>query len=496
MANASALDRVTASMTSTLDLATVLGEVTRGLVTELGAALARIWLLRDESTLRLAASAGLSERLDGSYAEVAVGALKIGGIAATRAPVCTNDLARDARIADPAWAAKNGLASFGGYPLVFRGELLGVLAVFAPRALGDDDFERLGAFAAHAAVAIKNAQLFDEVSKLSSRLQAENAYLEDKLRVVDPAVGIVGESAPLRAALGEIARVAKTDATVLLTGETGTGKELFARAVHEQSARRARPLVKVNCAALSPSLVESELFGHERGAFTGATQRRAGRFELADGGTLFLDEIGELGLDAQAKLLRVVQERELERVGGERPVRVDVRIVAATNRDLARDVKDGRFRADLFYRLNVFPVQVPPLRARKDDIPRLAAAFLAAIAASLGRARLAIDDDALEVLAAYDWPGNVRELRNVLERAAIVARGESIAVSDLPELAAAMVEAPAGEGASLKERVDALERQLIEEALRASNGNQSEAARRLRIHRASLVYKIKIHGLA
>jgi len=237
---------------------------------------------------------------------------------------------------------------------------------------------------------------------------------------------MAGESPALARVRERIAQVAPTDSTVLIQGETGTGKELVARAIHEQSARRERPLVKVNCAALPRELVESELFGHEKGAFTGALQQRRGRFELADGGTLFLDEVGELPLEAQAKLLRVLQEREFERVGGTRSLRTDVRVIAATNRDLQSRVADGAFRSDLYYRLNVFPIAVPALRERREDIPPLLRHFAAKAARRLGRALDGIAPGFIERASAYDWPGNIRELENMVERAAIVSRGGAL----------------------------------------------------------------------
>ncbi len=510
-----ALGRISLQLASSLDLDEVLGEITRALIEDLDAALARIWLLRPGDScatcaqakacathvpcLHLVASAGVSERTDGAYRRVPVGALKIGVIASTREPICTTDLAGDARIADKAWVREHGLGAFAGYPLVFRGEVLGVLAIFAREKLSAEKFDRLAIFAAHSAVAIKNARLFDDVQRLSRRLEAENAYLKEELRGAVPA-GIVGDSPALRRVLAELDRVAPTSSTVLLSGETGTGKELFARAVHERSPRRDRALVKVNCAAISPSLVESELFGHERGAFTGALQRRIGRFELADGGTLFLDEIGELSLEAQAKLLRVLQEHEVERLGGTLPIRVDVRIVCATNRDLSADVRALRFRADLFYRINVFPIEIPPLRQRREDIPLLVEAFAKSSAQKIGRAIRGVDDEAMAMLALYDWPGNVRELYNVLERAAILAEGPLIGVHDLPELRGGVEPPPEGspppaDVASLREHVEAYERTLIADALKQAGQNQSEAARLLRTSRATLLYKIKAYGL-
>jgi DNA-binding NtrC family response regulator len=237
---------------------------------------------------------------------------------------------------------------------------------------------------------------------------------------------IVGDSPALHRVLEQISQVAPTDSTVLIQGETGTGKELVARAIHDAGARRERPLVKLNCAALPRELVESELFGHEKGAFTGAMQQRRGRFELADGGTLFLDEVGELPLEAQAKLLRVLQEREFERVGGTRSLQVDVRVIAATNRDLQSQVAAGRFRPDLFYRLNVFPITVPPLRERRNDIARLVPHFAAKTARKLGRTLDGIAPGFIERASAYDWPGNIRELENVVERAMIMSRGSML----------------------------------------------------------------------
>jgi PAS domain S-box-containing protein len=261
-----------------------------------------------------------------------------------------------------------------------------------------------------------------------ARLAAQNVYLQEELKAAHNFDEIVGQSPALVAVLQRVSKVAATDSTVLITGETGTGKELIARAVHSAGPRKGRPLIKLNCAALPTGLIESELFGHEKGAFTGATARKPGRFELADGGTLFLDEVGELPPDAQAKLLRVLQEREFERVGGTAPVKVDVRVIAATNRDLARMTKDGKFREDLFYRLNVFPVRLPPLRERRDDIPLLVRFFVNRFAARMGKAIEAVGKDTLDLLVAYPWPGNIRELENVLERAVILADGPELEI--------------------------------------------------------------------
>jgi DNA-binding NtrC family response regulator len=268
----------------------------------------------------------------------------------------------------------------------------------------------------------QNARLREEI-EAHQRSRAVIGALEDEIRTGHDFREIVGRSSALRRMLDQLALVAATDSTVLVLGETGTGKELIARAIHDRSARRERPLVRLNCAALPRELVESELFGHEKGAFTGATQQRQGRFELADGGTLFLDEVGELPLDAQAKLLRVLQEQEFERVGGTRTLRTDVRLIAATNRDLGARAAAGEFRPDLYYRLNVFPVTVPPLRDRREDVPLLVAHFLAKAARKLGRSFDGVAPAFVERATAYDWPGNVRELENLVERAAILSRG-------------------------------------------------------------------------
>ncbi len=346
-------------------------------------------------------------------------------------------------------------------------------------------------------------------------VRRQNQYLREELQAVHNFEEIVGRSPALQASFDEVSLVAQTDTTVLLLGETGTGKELFARAIHAGSRRRDQPLVKVNCAALAPGLVESELFGHEKGAFTGATERRIGRFELADRGTLFLDEMGDIPLDTQVKLLRVLQEREFERAGGTRTLAVDVRVIAATNRDLERAVAEGRFREDLFYRLTVFPLRLPPLRERPEDIPLLAGFFLTRHATRLGRAIDRISDETLARLVAYRWPGNVRELENVIERAVIVSRGtvlevspglllepplarpaSSIRVPDAPHAASNVPDAPADCGAA---RLDAVERGHILATLRATAWRiegPSGAADRLGLNPSTLRSRIKKLGIS
>jgi len=319
---------------------------------------------------------------------------------------------------------------------------------------------------------------------------------------------IVGESPALREVLARVEQVAQTSSTVLLRGETGTGKEMVARAIHINSARESRPFVRVNCAALAPGVLESELFGHEKGSFTGAMARRLGRFEMADGGTLFLDEVGDLPADVQVKLLRVLQEREFERVGGSETIKVDVRVVSATHRDLEKQIADGTFREDLYYRLNVFPIVLPPLRERTSDIAVLAEHFVQKYAPGAGKPVRGLDAGAVAALAGYGWPGNVRELENVIERALILARGTELTAADLeftrrpnaptpaaPAAAPAPAARPADGGRPLAERLHEQERTAIVAAIDAAQGNIAHAARALGINRSTLYYRLRKHGL-
>jgi transcriptional regulator with GAF, ATPase, and Fis domain len=319
--------------------------------------------------------------------------------------------------------ARETIRSFAGHPLVFRGELLGVLGVFSRATLDDEAFEWSRMFASHAAVSIANARAFAELDRLRSQLETENAYLREEIDGVRAPGDIIGNSLAIQRVLQQIEVVAPTDAHVLILGESGTGKELIARRIHERSRRRGRALITVNCASIPRELFESEFFGHAKGAFTGALRDRAGRFQAADGGTLFLDEIGEIPFELQSKLLRAVQEGQFERVGEERTRRVNVRIVAATNRNLTHEIVQGRFRQDLYYRLSVFPIDVPPLRERFEDIPELTAYFVGRSAERVRVRPPNIGRHQLEALRRYSWPGNIRELQNVVERAVILSRG-------------------------------------------------------------------------
>jgi PAS domain S-box-containing protein len=334
-----------------------------------------------------------------------------------------------------------------------------------------------------------------------NRLRQQNEYLREEIKSEYNFDEIVGQARSLRAALERVRQVAPLDATALILGETGTGKELIARAIHNASPRRERPLIKVNCAALPTGLVESELFGHEKGAFTGAVERRVGRFALADGGTIFLDEIGEISQETQLRLLRVLQELEFEPVGSSRTVKVDVRVIAATNRDLAQAVADGSFRADLFYRLNVFPIHVPPLRDRREDVPTLARYFAEKYAAKIGKRLARVSRETLERLGAYPWPGNVRELENVIERAVILSPGPELEVEPHLLRAPALPPSPRaepGDSASDSASLEALQRRHIAKALEQTRGvieGPNGAARVLGLNPNTLRSRMKKLGI-
>jgi PAS domain S-box-containing protein len=598
----------------------VLDAIVRGLAGQPGVALARIWLLapgdlcdvcfmRTEcpdrtQCLHLVASAGVSVEakedwsfLQGYFRRIPLSKRKVGIIAATGQSVLICDSApQNDWIARPDWAKREGIRGFVGHPLVFRGNTLGVLAIFSREALAEQDSAWLRMFADQAAAGIANAQLFEDVERAgdelrkseaqlkqvldvapvhmfmweadasasygnrasqeyfgaippkppmifldmithpedvgslkdgireaisrgepfemearlrrhdgqyrwflyqlnplrdeeqriirwcgtridiqerkqsADRAQRENLALREEIDKVSMFEEIVGTSPALQAVLARVARVAPTDSTVLVTGETGTGKELIARAIHKRSQRATRAFVSVNCAAIPRDLVASELFGHEKGAFTGALQRRLGRFELAEGGTIFLDEIGELPAETQVALLRVLQEREFERVGGGRPIRADVRVIAATHRDLPALIRDGSFRSDLFYRINVFPIEMPPLRGRKEDIRLLVEYFIDRYSTKSGKKIRRIDRKSLDSLLSYPWPGNIRELQNVIERSVIVCDSEDFSVDESWLSHAGFASPP------LADELATQEKDLIESALARTKGRVSGPA--------------------
>jgi len=508
------LQRVTEQMTVHHTLEDVLGAITRGLVRHADAALARIWLFTtrdacatcrrqpcdegvppDVPSLHLCASAGLFDDQAGPHHCLPLGMLLGGHVAETRRPCLINDLPGEPRVRTVGWIAEQRLQGYAGYPLLFHGELEGVLGIFRRRPWERDEFRVLGIFASQAAIAIRNAAFIEQSERRSARLSVENELLHREIAQEHGGDQLVGTSPALRLALQTLEKVAPAQTTVLLLGETGTGKELLARAVHAGSPRRHRPFIRVDCGAIAPGLVESELFGHERGSFTGALQQRLGRFELAHGGSLFLDEVGEIPLDVQVKLLRVLQEGELERVGGGTPIRTDVRVIAATNRDLQADVAAGRFRADLYYRLSAFPVRVPPLRERLEDLPQLVDHLLAKLQRKLGRRLRGLTPGSLERLRAHAWPGNVRELQNVIERACILAQGELVEIGDAPLGLAGDGAAP---GAALRP-LQEVEREHVVRVLAATHGviqGPHGAARLLGLHPNTLRSRMERLGVS
>jgi len=457
--------------------------------------------LYDEATGKLRVQFLTSGDDDANQGEVLLNpdASPAGQAFRTRRPVILNQIERWP-FAPESTQHLTGIGMQSGIwvPLVHRERTLGTLMVASriENAFSQHDAEMLGQVAGQVAMAVNNALAFKQIAELRDRLTQEKKYLEDEINLEHRFEDIVGESTGLRNVLREIATVAPTDATVLIQGETGTGKELLARAIHRLSPRSERTFIKLNCAAIPAGLLESELFGHEKGAFTGAIARKIGRLELAHEGTLFLDEVGELPLDLQPKLLRALQEREVERLGGTRPIPVNVRLIAATNRDLARMVAEKEFRSDLFYRLKVFPVFAPPLRDRVADIPILVRHFVSRHSRRMGKTIETIPPQAMDALVAWKWPGNIRELENFLERAVILSRGPVLYVP-LAEIEA-MQEEDEDEAASTNPTLQAAERETILRALREAKGvigGPGGAAERLGLKRTTLNSKIKKLGI-
>ena len=406
---------------------------------------------------------------------------------------------------ESAYIRERGIRSACSVPLTTGQGILGTLdlGAFAPHVFTPEQFPLLTRVAGQIAIAVRNAFSYERIEQLNAQLAQEKLYLQDEIRTDHLLGEIVGRSAALRRVLREVETVAPTDSTVLISGETGSGKELVARAIHQLNARRDNAFVKLNCAAIPAGLLESELFGHERGAFTGAINQRIGRFELANRGTVFLDEVGEIPLELQPKLLRTLQEREFERLGSTRTLRTDARLIAATNRDLSGLVEEQKFREDLFYRLNVFPIHVPPLRERREDVPMLVRHFAQQFARRMKKTIETIPSEAMNALTQYDWPGNIRELQNLIERAVILSTGSTL---DVPvaalngrRSAAVSVSIPNvtyrnGDAETLAES----DRRHIIAALEGSRwviGGPNGAATRLGLKRSTLQFRMRKLGI-
>jgi Nif-specific regulatory protein len=478
-----ALLEATAAINSTLELDSVLQAIAESAADVLDAQASSVMLLdRVRNKLIFKATVGASaDRLLGQEFDAKL------GIAGRVVSTGQTELAPDAHQHPNFYPGFDRECSFNtrslvAAPLRHRDQVIGVVEVLNKRGDGrftEGDVAILGVFANLAAISASNAQMHENLKK-------ENLGLREIAQHEDP---IIGSSAALREVLQLCDRVAGTNATVLLLGETGTGKELSARRIHANSPRRDKPFIAINCAALPETLLESELFGHEAGAFTGATSTKLGRFELANGGTLFLDEIGDLSPSTQIKLLRILQEREFVRVGGVKTISCDVRIIAATNRDLRQAMDAGQFREDLYYRLNIFPIDMPPLRDRREDTPLLVDYFVERTAKDLGWPQPKVVAEALELLCAYSWPGNIRELRNVIERAVLLCDTGRITPEILPREIAGQLKAPAEEprGSAL----EAYEKAMIVKVLDENDWNQTRAAQALGISRDNLRYRLR-----
>jgi Nif-specific regulatory protein len=451
---------------------------------------------RESQTIFIHQSFGLSEdqKARGIYAP---GEGITGQVVASGKTIIVPHLREDARFLDRTRAHADAAANtaFVCVPIVHAGTVLGTIGAersYRNRRLLKQDVEVLSTIASMIASAVE-LYLLENVDKV--RLENENSRLQSELKERFKPSNIIGSSKPMQAVYDLIQKVASTKTTVLILGESGVGKELAANAIHYNSASAAGPFIKFNCAALPENIVESELFGHEKGSFTGAVGMRKGRFELADGGTIFLDEVGELILPMQAKLLRVLQERTFERVGGNKPVKVDLRIIAATNRDLLDMVAKGTFREDLYYRLNVFPITMPPLRDRGSDVILLADHFVARSAVAAGKEVKRISTPALNMLMAYHWPGNVRELENVIERSVIMSDDGVIHGYNLPPSLQTSGESGTNFGCSLEAKVEAVEYEMIIEALKTHHGNTTEAAKELGLTRRVLGLRLDRYGI-
>lgn len=481
-----------------MDLRDVLGPVLKAMAEHMGMMRGTISLLNretEEITIEAAYGLSLSQQDRGKYK---LGEGVTGKVVQTGQPAAVPRISDEPLFLDKTGARK-GLPksniSFLCVPIKTGTETIGALSadrLFDENTSCREDVRLLSIIASMIAQAVR---LRRSAMEERQQLLAENVRLQEELQNRYRPANIIGSSKQMQAVYDLIAQVSRSDATVLIRGETGTGKELVAQAIHYNSHRASKPFVRVNCAALPETIVESELFGHERGAFTGAVARRKGRFEMADGGTIFLDEVGDLSAATQIRLLRVLQEREFERVGASDSIRVDVRVITATNRDLEQLVADGTFRQDLYYRLNVFPIHMPPLRERKTDILLLADYFVEKYSKASHKDVRRISTPAIDMMMAYHWPGNVRELENIVERAVLLSTDGVIHGHHLPptlQTAEASGTVPTG---NLQATLDAVEREMIIEALKTSRGNMAKAARALGITERLMGLRVSKHGI-
>ena len=483
------LKEISSWVSSVQDLDQLL-ELIIATATQMMKARASSLLLLDEKTKRLyfKVATGEKKREVKEY-EVKLGQGIAGRVAQEGTPLLIQDVRKDPRwysnISDSLGFETRSIACV---PMKVDGKIIGVVQIIDKAdggAIERRDMKTLEVFAELAALAIGNARKIQQVKQQNQHLKAE---LEDKYK-------IIGESPAIKTVVSDALKVANAKTTVLILGESGTGKELLARLIHRAGTRQDKPLIVLNCAAMPESLLEDELFGHEKGAFTGAANRKTGKFELADTGTIFLDEIGEMNTGMQAKLLRVLQEGVFYRVGGSTPISVDVRVISATNKKLAREVKEGRFREDLYYRLNVVQIQMPALRERIPDVPLLAEYFLNIFKQETGFTRLTISEKAMEKMTRYDWPGNVRELRNALERAVVMGNGQQIVPEDLPIATTQPSLAGLRVGLSMEQAVNNFKKEFITHTLRHTGGNRSKAARIMDIQRTYLSRLISRYNL-
>jgi Nif-specific regulatory protein len=492
----STLLEVSQALSGTLNIKSALHRVLEILGRHHGAVRSMVTMLRDGGELFVEAADGLDRPAQSVQYRMGEGIT--GRVVETGKPIVVPRVSREPAMLNRAARRPEGddqELSFVCVPVLLNRRAVGALGVdlrYKPERDFESSVKFMGVVASMIAQAIKIQRLIEEDKR---RLVDENEHLRQELRDKYDFSNIIGTSGPVRQVYEQVAQVASTNTTVLIRGESGTGKELIAHAIHYNSLRSKKPFVKVSCAALPESLIEAELFGHEKGAFTGAEARKKGRFELAEGGTLFLDEIGDINLSTQVKLLRVLQEREFERVGGTETIKVNVRLIAATNKDMEQAIQQGTFREDLYYRLNVFTIFVPPLRDRKADLLLLADHFLEKFSREHGKSIKRISTPAIDMLVSYHWPGNVREMENALERAVLMCEGQVIHAHHLPPSLQTAEASGTVTRVSLADAVIAYEKDLIQDALKTTRGNRAKAARLLDATERILNYKIKKYAV-